>query len=178
MEISKTIVYTKKMLDDYVNFHMNRGRNVKLRKAIRNIILGLCTAFGIFCVAMQIIYDSTDYSDTIVIIMLLVLLWVISILPSALSKKRNQKVVGTSFTYTFTEENLKIHAENNLVNSSNTVNYDFLNKIYEYNGFMYIYVNQTSAYLVDISKLSEEDSSTLRTFLKNKLGTKKYIECK
>lgn len=178
MEISNTTVYTKKMLDDYVNFHMNKGRNVRLRKAIRNIILGLCTAFGILCVVMQSISEGSDYSDTIVIIMLIVLLWIISILPSVLSKKRNLKVLGTSFTYTFTEENLQIHAENNLVNSSNTVNYEFLHKIYEYNGFLYVFVNQASAYLIDMSKLSEDDSLTLRTFLKNKLGTKKYIECR
>lgn len=158
-----------------------------------NIIYFAWLLLHMLSTLLPVLPDIIDYSreygfsfdmidDGIIYYGFFVMFWFLFIWLLPKIKYRNIKSKQNAENkYVFTDENIQFLQDATGVNSSASIEYSAVYRVYETNGFFYIflYTNKWAAYIVDKSTVTGGTAMDLRMLLIQKIGADKYkIKCK
>lgn len=168
MQVSVSTVYTKERLLRFSNY-------LAVSKKFIWLFMGICTSLILSFVAFLAVVDAISFTIamcTFAIIALDVLYIFMSFVYPKLTVNK-AKNLGARIDYTFTEEGIHIKAYGSLFTEESTLKYSYLSKIGYKAGDIYLFFNPTHAFVVDISGLSLEDISIIRSFISRSLPENK-----
>ncbi|MGM9596323.1 MAG: YcxB family protein [Eubacteriales bacterium] len=93
----------------------------------------------------------------------------------AIQYKGRKKFGDVSMTVTFTDDALKVHSCMDGASSDETVSYGKLVKVSETHDYIFVYITDRSAYVIDKSAISENDLVALHKKLALSFGDKYYV---
>lgn len=180
MEIINNTVYDEKTIKTFVSFNIFKGKNHSKKKNLFYFI-GIF-AFILVGLLIVLALENKDYNGLISALFQTVILTVVScflfILLPKLAYKNNQKLLNETIRYSFNTESFSINAETKYIKVDEIIKYPFLYKVYDFNDYIYLFVNFNNGYIVDKSKFEYGTVEDLLNILKKQLPPNKYIVCK
>lgn len=168
MPITVSTVYTRERLIRMQHF-------TAANKPVFWTIMILCTLLVIGCrvwlASLSLPGDDMDLYLFYILVMDAVMLFLYLVLPYLTIKKN--KSLDATLTYTFEEEQFHIEASSALVTESLTSQYAAIYRVARNKTDLYLYINRLSAYIVDLSALSQEQLALLQQTLKAAIPAKK-----
>lgn len=156
----------------YYLFCLFRGRLYKQGP----ILVYIVSTFGIVLALFTGFSFGFDIVVLVVTIILVVMLLLMTFLLTYVPKKyykTAKKFLETPSRYKFTEEFLYVESHSEEASGSTKIKYEALHKIYELEDMIYIFINNSQAYILEKKIFNEESFQWLRNILIDKLG-KKY----
>ena len=89
--------------------------------------------------------------------------------------KNNFKIANTKIKYIFFEDKLLVENNNDSMNGTSKIKYEFLHKVYEFNDVLYIFITKSQALVVQKIAFSDDEIKECRSKLKSILN-KNYYE--
>ena len=168
MPITVSTVYTKERLIRLQHF-------TAANKPVFWTIMILCTLLVAGCwvwlTSLSLPVDDLNFYLFYIFLLDVLMLFLYFVLPYLTVKKN--KSLDATLTYTFEEGQFHIDASSALVTESLTSQYAAIYRVARNKTDLYLYINRVSAYIIDISSLSEEQLALLKQTLKAAIPAKK-----
>ena len=168
MPITVSTVYTKERLIRLQHF-------TAANNPVFWTIMIFCTLLVIGCrvwlASLSLSGDDMDLYLLYILVMDVVLLFLYFVLPYLTVKK--EKSLDAKLTYTFEESQFHIEASSALISEALTSQYTAIYRVARNKTDLYLYCNRTTAFIVDLSALSEEQLALLQQTLKAAIPAKK-----
>lgn len=153
-----------------------------------NIIYFTWLILHMLLTILPVLPDITDYSqtygfsfdmidDVVIFYGFFVMFWFLFIWLLAIIKYRNIKSKQNAENkYVFTDENIQFVQDATGVNSSASIEYSAVYRVYETKEFfyMFLYTNKRKTYIIDKSTIACGTAMDLRMLLIQKIGADKY----
>lgn len=169
VEISTQITYG--LYSKFYLFTIFRGRFYKHVPALFYII-------SIFAILISLLTGSAFGFDSIIVILLIVLLIMdllmtfLFFISPRIYYNSVKKLIEAPVKYTFTDTYLLVESESSAASNNTQINYDTIYKVCETNNMIYIFINNSQAYIIPKRECSNRDIDRLRMIFSNHI--KKY----
>lgn len=180
MEIITNTVYDEKAIKTFISFNIFKGKNHSQKKNLFYFIGIFAFIMAGLLIVLTLVnkdYNELFFALFLTVILTLVFCLLFIFLPK-LAYKNNQKLLNETIRYTFNTEVFSINAETKCIKASEIIKYPFLYKVYDFNDYIYMFVNFNNGYIVDKSKFENGTAEELINILKQQLPSNKYIICK
>ena len=168
MPITVSTVYTKERLIRLQHF-------TAANKPVFWTIMILCTLLvagrWVWLTSLSLPVDDLNFYLFYIFLLDVLMLFLYFVLPYLTVKK--SKSLDATLTYTFEEGQFHIDASSALVTESLTSQYAAIYRVARNKTDLYLYINRVSAYIIDLSSLSEEQLALLKQTLKAAIPAKK-----
>ena len=189
MEINTTVVYTDKILKDFIQFKMFRGKYYKAIRVLFRALGPLLILVGIYffiikpyiAIIKQIIAPETiplnpsNLPSTYIFLFGLFITVYVYLTPGQ-TLRRSQKTFGTINRYVFYEAEFHTEMQSVQATSSSQIKYCALQSVYETNEYIYLFINAGTGFIVEKRDLPSGTVPELRSVLSKQV--KKYVVCK
>lgn len=176
MEIETRTIYDRKAAKAFMNVSMYGSTNPNKRflfslmldsvLIILSVLLGLLSGFTTLiwiCLCIGLLF--------------LLFLFMIHFLMPILAYRNLAKTKDIVHYCTFFDTEMFFSSSNELVNGESRVKYEALTKAIETKAYLFLYITNNQAYLIDKSLMSEAEIIAVRSVLQAKLGSK-YTACR
>ncbi|MBE6588259.1 MAG: YcxB family protein [Ruminococcaceae bacterium] len=169
MSVNVNTVYSKERLLRFTKF-------VLAGKKPLWILMGICTLIVYSCFAVVEILGDADSTIwlCLILITLLDIIYLVFYLVVPRFTVNKAKNLDMTVSFEFTEENIRIHAQNELIKEEMTVKYATVTKVARMDNDVYLYSGPHQAFIVDISELSGKDITYIRSLLEKSVPQKKF----
>lgn len=114
------------------------------------------------------------YGGVFVIIVALDIYTVIASFVLPRSKIKNAPIVGATLSVTFREDGIVVLGHSKGTDSNSAHSYLSLQTVIKKGNDMYLYVNKSNAYIVDLSQLNEEEINQIKQRITSKVKDTKW----
>lgn len=169
MPIEVTTVYTKECLLRYQHYFRSRRKVFWIILAVMEVIaLGLSLCIGILW------GDFSLFLRGFLLIFLIDAVYIFNYVIYPRISVNKAKNLNASVQYSFEEECFHMHSNNTLFEENSTIQYTMPIKIYKKGNDLYIFIAQRSAYIVNLSSLSDAEKEALRNLLQPNFKPKNF----
>ncbi|MBQ8496638.1 MAG: YcxB family protein [Clostridia bacterium] len=169
MPIEVTTVYTKECLLRYQKYFISRRKAFWIILAVMEVFaLGVSLCNGILW---------GDFSLLLRGLLLLFLIDAVYIFNYVIYPRisvNKAKNLNAQVRFSFEEECFHMYSSNALFEENSTIQYTMPTKIYKKGNDLYIFIAQRSAYIADLSSLSDGEKEALRTLLQPNFKPKNF----
>lgn len=175
MEIKTKTEYTQERL---IRFNTVHALKNKLRWIIYIVATVVFLALAIFSIVKGV--SSGDYGrialycGVFVIILALDIYTVIASFVLPRKKIKNAPIIGATLSVTFREDGILVLGHSNGSDSNSAHSYLSLQTVIKKGDDMYLYVNKSNAYIVDLSQLKEQEIDQIKKRITGKVKEIKW----
>lgn len=155
-----TTKYTKSIYDEFLCFHRSKYQFIDISFTI------IVIAFILFCLIIQIKSHHLNFAIAICVALIAFILWRFLRPASKISKEyKSDKIKKQKlFTFKFYDKFFTIQDDNQF----SEIKYYELYRVFETEGFFYLYIDKTHSFLVDKSCFKENNWQNFSKFIKKK----------
>lgn len=169
MHITASVTYDETTLKALTRNSLFRKADPKKRTRLLLVLSAL-----LFPLACYSCYLSGDYWLLVYYLVVVAAELFVFLLFPRIHYNAQKKLVGTEFSYVFTEEDFTITSQGEGQSGTSTITYSFLCKARETSDYLYLYPNKRQAFIVDKYTMDADSLQKLREKLRSVLG-KKYV---
>lgn len=168
MDIKSTTVYTRERL---IRFSDYFARMKMTGWIIYAVLTAIIIAGDVFLFLHGALTEQMIFLTALAILIDLLMVFMFVILPRLTVKKTNS--YEARLNYSFSEEEVHLESEGKLFRDSTSFKYGAIEKAAAYKDDLYLFISKRQAYIVDLSAMSADDVSELRSLLAMKIPANK-----
>lgn len=177
MEIKNNTLFSKETMKKYISFAMHKGKNYSARRIIAKVYGGIFLGVLLISMIVMLITGIATIVDMIPMIVLIALFISMYLFITRLPYINGKKLINANMNYIFNNDVFTVITSSKFANTNGTFQYDFLDKVYETDNYYYLYINKSSAHIVDKNGFENTTAGEFSKFLESKLPPKKFIRC-
>ncbi len=175
MGINATIIYTEKMIKEFIQFALFRAKHSKVIVMLLRILSPILLLVGTYIMLIRpfIPYEGASESSLVYLFWLGLYFTLYSYRAPKQGLEYSKYMIGGIQHYVFFESEFHTDFHSAQITSTSNIKYDGLHSVYETKDYIYLFQNAKEAFAVDKNALPTGSIPELRSVLSNKV--KKYV---